>query len=247
MPRHSLLALVLFIGLSIGLLVGLSGPAAAGDDDYVRWSLTPPGPGPWQLLRYEITRRPPATTAVHRRRLPTAGDTDHALGLLTPEESEGFFAAVRALAPLELPSDPGIGEGPRTPAAPHEPVYACHLLLDGRAHAFSVRDPAAHPNPAVRRLFDLVTTLVTTHAGDLPFRNIFAPIAERGWLNVESIPAARVEVDGLDTQLVTPVYGYELRAGTRRVTLTSLDGRLVRSYTPHVAPRGTTTLRVDLR
>jgi hypothetical protein len=244
--------------LALGLLIGLTSPAAAGDDDYVRWSLMPPSPGPWQLLRYEITRRPPATTAVHRRRLPTASETDHALGLLTPEESDAFFAAVRSLNPLALRSDPGLSPPARSgdDAAPTPPpkreapavaAFSCHLLLDGQPHAFAVREPAAHPDPSVRALFDRVVALVEAHAGDLPFRNVFVPVADRGWLNVESVPAARVNVDGLDTQLTTPVYGFELRAGSRRVTLTSLDGRLIRTYTPQVAPRGTTTLRVDLR
>ncbi len=244
--------------LALGLLIGLSSPAVAGDDDYVRWSLTPPSPGPWQLLRYEITRRPPATTAVHRRRLPTAGDTDHALGLLTPGEADAFFAAVRSLDPRSLPSDPGLAPptGPATAApavrpapetAPHSPVFTCHMLLDGQLHAFTVREPAAHANPAIRSLFDRVVALVEAHAGELPFRNIFAPVSERGWINVESVPAARVAIDGLDTKLTTPLYGYELRSGTRVVTLTSLDGRLNRTYTPRIAPRGTTTLRVDLR
>jgi hypothetical protein len=228
----------------------LSPAARAGEDDYVRWSLLPPSPGPWQLLRYEITRRPPATTAVHRRRLPTASEADHALGLLTPEESDAFFASVRALDPFALASDPGVSSESLPSGARPDPTrarFACDLLLDGRAHQVLVQDPASHANPSIRKLFDQTASLVLAHAGDLPFRDIFAPIPERGWLNVESIPAARVTLDGLDTQLTSPVYGLEVRSGARTVTLTSLDGRLTRTFTPQIAPRGTTTLRVDLR
>jgi len=212
----------------------------AGDDDYIRWSLQSPGASPWHTLRYEVTRRAPATTAVHRRRLPGTEEGEHALGLLTPEESDALFARAASFDVLALESDP---------AKAHLPglTFRCDALLSGKAHAFAVRDPASHPDARVRGLFNLIVAAVLERAGPIPFRNVFFPTDQRGWLNVESIPAAKVTIDDFDTRETTPLYAFEVKSGDRQVRLESLDGRLIRNYTVHVEPRGTTTLRVDLR
>jgi hypothetical protein len=164
--------------------------------------------------------------------------------LLTPDESRAFFDAVRALDPMALGDDPP--PAPRTAAA-NAPRFRCDLMLDGRAHAFTVRDPRAHPSPAVRALFGMTADAVLAHAGDIPFRNTFFPLEQRGWLNIESVPAARIFVDGFETRETTPLYAYELKSGEREIRLESLDGRFTRTYRVRVEPRGTTTLRVDLR
>lgn len=227
----------------IAFLLSAFAVSFAGDDDYVRWSLEAPGPSPWVTIRYEITRRTPATTAVHRRRLPGTEEGEHALGLLTPEESDAFFDSVRALTPLTLASDPP----PKGKAAAARLRFRCDLLLDGTLHTFTATDPATHANPAIRALFHSVADLVTEIAGPLPFRQVFFPATERAWLNVESVPAAVVSVDGFDTGLTAPLYAYEVKAGERVVTLRTADGALERTYTVRVEPGGTTTLRVDLR
>lgn len=56
-----------------------------------------------------------------------------------------------------------------------------------------------------------------------------APSADTGFLTVTAEPAAKLEVDGKDTGLTTPVTKLALKAGKHKVTLTSLDGKTKRT------------------
>ncbi|MFO0751463.1 MAG: hypothetical protein U1F43_38215 [Myxococcota bacterium] len=234
------LSFVLTIGL---LLIGLtvSASAWAGEDDYVRWSLVAPAASPYYMIRYEITKRRPATTVVHRRNLPGLDEGLHALGLLTPEESDAIFAALRQADALTLPD---ARAARRSPGAL---LWDCDVHLDGKDHHFSVTDPTTQKDRRYAALFALVRDAAIAHAGELPFRNVFFPAGQRGWVNIESVPASKVMVDGLDTQLQTPLYAYEVAAGNHEVRLVSSDGRFDRTYTVRIEAQGTTTLRVDLR
>ncbi len=222
-------------------LVSIGGPARAEDDDYVRFTLEPPSASPYHTIRYEITRRGPATTAVHRRQLPGLDEGLHALGLLTPSEAEVVFGIARAAGALTL------ADARPKVVAPGALTWRCDILLKGVAHTFKVVDPDNATDRRYARLFAAVRDAVITRAGELPFRNVFFPAADRGWLNIESVPAATVVIDTFDTKLTTPIYSYELAAGNHKVTLTSLDGRFVRTFEFRLEPQGTTTLRIDLR
>lgn len=214
----------------------------AGDDEYVRWTLLTPAASPYHLIRYEVTRRQPATTAVHRRQLPDADEGLHALGLLTREESDSYFARVRALDAGHLADAKPAGK--RTPGAL---TWRCETFLDGEAHAFEVTAMGELADRRYAQLFRATRDVVLEHAGELPFRNTFFPAKQRSWLNVESIPASKVTIDGFDTHLETPLYAYEVAAGEHVVILESTDGRYKRDYRVKLEAEGTTTLRVDLR
>lgn len=211
----------------------------AGDDDYVRFTMEGPAASPYHTIRYEITRRRPATTAVHRRLLPGADEGLHALGLLTPAESDGFFALARTLGAASLGS-----AGVRKPGVL---TWRCDVLLDGKSATFTVSDVENLKDRRYFKLFDAVRTTVLGTAGQLPFRNVFYPANERGWLNIESVPAANIQLDGFDTKLETPLYSYEVAAGPHKLVMRSLDGRFERTFDIRVEAQGTTTLRIDLR
>jgi len=219
----------------------VTSPARAGDDDYIRWSLVTPAASPYHIIRYEITKRRPATTAIHRRNLPGLDESLHALGLLTPEESKAMFAAINAEQAMTL------GDALLAKKRPGVLRWRCDLHIDGQDHSFEVNDPLNQKDRRYARLFEKVRSTVLAHAGELPFRNVFFPAAQRGWVNVESVPAAKVTIDGLDTNLETPLYAYEVAAGAHEVRLVSSDARYDRTYTVRVEAQGTTTLRVDLR
>ena len=236
LPSLKLLAIVLVTTAPL-----LASSARAGDDDYVRWSLVTPAPSPYHTIRYEITKRRPATTAVHRRNLPGLDESLHGLGLLTPEESDAAFAEVRAADALALVDAPAASPRPSTL------TWECEVRLDGKESKFEVADPLLQPDRRYARLFLAVREVVRARAGELPFRNVFFPADERGWVNIESVPTARVFVDGLDTQLDTPLYAYEISAGSHTIRLVDKDGAHDRTYTVRVEAQGTTTLRVDLR
>jgi hypothetical protein len=245
MHHVRIIALSPLLLLSCLLGASLAGPARAeepGDEDYVRFTLEAPAASPYHIIRYEITRRRPATTAVHRRQLPGLSEGLHALGLLTPEEAAAFFAQAKELDAGSLPAVPA---GPTT--TPGALTWRCDLMLDGKRHVFVASDLENLPDRRYARLFDAVRRTVLLRAGELPFRNVYFPAKERGWLNIESVPAATVTLDGFDTRLETPMYSYDIAAGTHTVTLRSLDGRYERTFEVRVEAQGTTTLRIDLR
>ena len=69
-----------------------------------------------------------------------------------------------------------------------------------------------------------------------------------GFVDVDSVPPARVYIDGRDTQITTtPLETYEVKEGEHSLTLRSLDGSLERTYTFRVQAGMTTVLRLDLR
>jgi len=213
----------------------------AGTLDYVRVRLEAPSPSPFRSISYEVTRRGPATTAVHRRLLPGDAESLHSLGLLTPEETAAIDAVVRETDAMHL--------GDAAPAAPvlGQLTWLVSVQIDGEPHEFRCTAPENLPDRRCFRLIDAVRRTVKDVTGELPFRNVFYEPERRGWVNVVSVPAASVTIDGFDTQLETPLYHYELSAGTHTVHLKSSDGRYLRDYQVKVEPGGTTHLRVDLR
>jgi hypothetical protein len=243
-------ALVVLLGAPALAAAPDEAPAPAPDEEeFVRFTLetardegpATPAATPYHTIRYEITRRRPATTAVHRRRLPGLEEGLHALGLLTPEEAAEFFALARSLDAAGLPSR--IAATP----PPGALTWRCDVLLDGKTGSFAVTDPENARDRRYARLFDATRRTVLAHAGELPFRNVFFPADDRGWLNIESVPAAAVVIDGFETKLETPMYSYDIAAGKHQLTLRSLDGRYDRTFEIRVEPQGTTTLRIDLR
>ena len=213
----------------------------AGTTDYVRVSLETPAPSPFRSISYEVTRRAPATTAVHRRLLPGDAESLHSLGLLTGEDAAAIDALVHETGAMSLPD-----------AAPPTPVlgqltWVVSLQVDGVAHEFRCTAPENIKDRRYFKLIDGVRRSVKAVTGELPFRNVFYEPDRRGWVNVISVPAARVVIDSFDTQLETPLYHYELASGVHTIQLTSEDGRFTRDYQVKVEPGGTTHLRVDLR
>ncbi len=214
---------------------------AAGTDDYVRVVLDTPAASPFRVIRYEVTKRAPATTAVHRRLLPGHDESLHSLGLLTANEASAIDRLLADVGAVTLP------DAAPPKATPGMLTWVVDLMVDGRRHEFRVTDPENLEDRRYQRLIDGVRSTVRAAAGELPFRNVFFAPDRRGWVNVISVPAARVVVDGFDTQLETPLYHYELEAGTHEIRLESTDGRFDRRYQVKVEPSGTTNLRVDLR
>ncbi len=218
-------------------------PSGFGPEDYVRVVLEAPGPTPFHEIRYEVVRRGPAAAAMHRRELPGHGESLHGMALLTRDEEAALRALIDRAGALTLPDAPAL---PAQPGA-EGLQWRVELSLDGRTHRFRVRDPINQPDRRYWALVGGVRDVVRRHAGEQPFRNVFFDPGHLGWVNLVSVPAARVWVDGFDTRLETPLYGYELRAGAHEVRLVSLDGAWDRTYTIRVEPGGTTHLAVDLR
>ena len=227
---------------------GDDGPAAAstdgpraGAEDYVRIRLSPGGPTPFDSIAYEVTWRGPATTAVHRRTLPGDAESLHSLGLLTRDEALAVGALLRGVDVLSL------GDGAPESASPWDLTWTVDVQLEGVSRTFRVTAPEQLRDRRYFRLVDGVRRAVKAVTGELPFRNVFFSPDRRGWVTLQSVPAARVWIDGFDTQLETPLYSYELAAGAHTIRLVAASADLDRTYEIKVEPGGTTNLRVDLR
>jgi len=264
-PAHSSSALVSWAGLKWARLAKLSGwwsdqlvkrwklilmilvgacCSLGADGDYVRFVLDQPSVTPYSTIRYEIIDRGRVTTAVHRRGLPGYSESLHGMGLLTPEEAKKIWSEVEACQPEELneslsSSDPKV-IGPGV-------TWNVDIRKGGVSKRFRVFEPMNQKDRRHARLFKAVRTMVESRAGRHPFRNVFLEKRQRGWLNLVSVPAARVVIDGFDTGHETPLYGYEVKRGKRKVTLISLDGTYERTYEIRIESGTTTRVRADIR
>lgn len=225
------------------LFVAFASLGAAGD--YARVVLEPPAATPFSVVRYEVVSRGRTTSAVHRRQLPSFNEPLHGLALLTREEAQALFTLLEALDATALPDATDVD--PAHPAREDRVVWRVEVSLGGKAHTFRVADPIEQPDRRYWKLVDAIQRQVTERAGELPFKNVFFPPGELGWVNILTIPAARVSVDGFDVRQETPLYSYELAAGVHSVRLRSLDGGYDRTYKVKVEPGVTTHLAIDLR
>lgn len=226
----------------VASILALAAVISGSDDDYLRLILERPAATPFAVVHYEVGRRGRATTAVHRRELPGLRESLHAMGLLTREEADALWALAADTDAARLPD-----AGPPLPGPLEGLAWRVEVSIDGVQHSFRVTDPANQRDRRYHRLVSRICGVVHRVAGELPFRDVFFPEAELGWISVTAIPAAAVSIDGFDTQLETPLFSYELAGGEHEVRLRSLDGGLDRTYQVRVEPGGTTHLTVDLR
>ena len=232
--RRTLISLILFGAL---FLLG-------ADGDYIRFVLDQPSVTPYSTIRYEIIDRGRVTTAVHRRGLPGYAESLHGMGLLTPEEATEVWAAVRACEPEQL----GQASPPATELEhPLGVTWSLDIRIGELSRKFRVYDPVNQKDRRLATLFKVVRAMVESRAGRHPFRNVFLDKGQRGWINLVSVPAARVIIDGFDTGHETPLYGYEVERGKRKVTLISLDGTYERTYEIRIESGTTTRVRADIR
>ena len=234
MKRLNLTALIL-----LGTLCTLG-----ADGDYVRFVLDQPSVTPYSTIRYEIIDRGRVTTAVHRRGLPGYSEALHGMGLLTPEEAKQVWSEVRASEPEALVESLASADAPQPPLGV---TWNVDIRIGELSKSFRVFEPMNQRDRRHARLFQAIRTMAETRAGRHPFRNVFLAKRQRGWLNLVSVPAAKVVIDGYDTGHETPLYGYEVERGKRKVTLISLDGTYERTYEIRIESGTTTRVRADIR
>lgn len=208
----------------------------------VRLILEQPSPSPFSVVRYEVVRRGRATAAIQRRQIDGYGEPLHAMALLTGPEAKRLAEALAEARAAQLPDAP-----PPTTSLPGALTWRVELDLARGTHTFRVTAPEVQRDPRYARVTDAIRETVSKHTGPLPFRDVFFPQAERGWIDVQSVPVARLRVDGVDTGLETPVYGYEVPAGRHALRLVVSTPALDRTYSVTVERGGTTQIAVDLR
>ena len=214
------------------------------DGDYVMLTLHQPSSSPFATVRYEVAVRGRVNTATHRRELPGYGESLHGMGLLTRDEASTYWHAIRSLKLEQLADALPVAD---SQARVDGLAWELEWLIDGVEKTIRVADAVNHADRRYQKVLTLTQTIVHRLAGELPFRNVFIPEGRLGWLNVVTVPVARLYVDDFDTELETPLYGYEVSSGTHSLTLKTADGLHERTYKVKVDPGGTTLLRVDLR
>ena len=199
------------------------------------------GFSPYSSTQYEVLWRGRVAVASHYRTLVNYDEPLHGMRLVPREGFVALLDAVERDGAFALPDAPTPG------TAPAALRYEVEVRRGKRHHVFRVSCPDAQADPRYDRIVRAVRRYVLRYAGDLAFRNVFFDAGELGWLNLTSVPVARVIVDGQTLGHETPLYGYELRAGEHRVRLESVTGGLTREHTVRIQGGMTTILHMDMR
>ena len=209
------------------------------EDSYVRVTRTE-GFSPFRGVIHAVVSRSRVPVAKHRKRLVNHTGRFGNMALIRPEAHLDLLNRVEGLGGWTLPDamDPGPG--------PAESAWKVEVRREGRAHAFSFTRSGASADGRYREIVEAVAGLVREHTGDMPFRNVFHDLDDRGYVDIDSRPPARILIDGRPTGHRTPLYTYELASGTHTVRLIASREGLDRTYEFKVEPGKTTVLHLDL-
>ena len=242
------------------------GPATGWARVYVRAN-----PGPFQYVAYELHARGSAAVASHLR--GTLGRKDAVMR--TELMSLPRFVAVRdrlrdlgaaELGPLP-PADPhavrvpedgrrgpgcaadpdGVEKKTGLPCRSARPIYELSWQDGERGWTAAIADPYSHPDARYARFIDVVRQATLDAAGRVAFHPPTRVEGGTGFLFIDSVPGARVFVDGVELDEGTPVLSYPTSPGSHTIKLVNDKHGLTRSYKVRVEPRRTTSLEVDLR
>jgi hypothetical protein len=198
---------------------------------------------PYNQVRYDIVWRSGTAVATHYRSLINYDESLHALSLVRRKRYEQLLKAVRSAGAWSLPDAP-------KPAISMAGIrYEVEVVYGGKAHRFVVHDPNAQADPRYAQIIDHVRSEVVALAGSLPFRNVFFEPGTYGYLNLTTVPVAKVFINDRSIGHETPLYGYELTVGNHKLRLESAQkkGGFVREHTVKISPGMTTILHMDLR
>ncbi|MFT5432016.1 MAG: hypothetical protein ACI9OJ_002714 [Myxococcota bacterium] len=200
---------------------------------------------PYRLTTYEVMWRARVAVSGHYRGLVNYGEALHQMSLVPKAE---YLALLRRLKGL------GVFELDRAPVVDRELKSQLGALKyeievgDGSKHTLiKLTAPHAQQDGRYLAVIEAVREFVIKTAGDLAFRNVFFEPGTFGYVNLTSVPTARVWVDGRDTKRDTPLYGYELPAGKHAIKMVALKEKWERKHTLTVEPGMTTIVHFDLR
>lgn len=216
-------------------------PAAPPDleESFVRLKRSG-GLSPFELIEDTVVLRGRTPTAIHAKDVVNQSEHQNRMALLTLDEYRALLDALEAQDILILRDyEPG-------PKRPDVPSWNVEYQRNGRRNSIRIHGLVQAPDPRYRAIVELVLGAVRPRTGEIPFRNVFFDPGEVGWLNLETRPAARAEIDGVDTRERTPLYAWELPRGAHTVRLLDEERGIDRSYDFTVEAGMTTILNVDL-
>lgn len=199
------------------------------------------GFSPYLNVTYEVLWRQNVAVANHYRGLVNYSEPFHDMALVTKEEFAGLISEIDRLNGFSLP-DVAVPESALAPV-----IWEVELKHAGRTKLFRVGAPEIQSDPRYAEIIQYIQRFVVRYAGDLTFRNVFFEPGTYGWVNLTSVPPATVTIDGRDTGLSTPIYGYELPAGKHQLRLYAAEQNWERLHTVRIDPGMTTIVHFDLR
>jgi len=233
----------------IAVLCGLAGvtPASAYGADPLDGAVVSVvatgGATPYSQVRYDVVWRNGTAVATHYRSFVNYEESLHALRLVRRSRFVQLLKTVRGMGIWAL------SDGPAPAVAMAGIRYEVEVAQSGKTHRFVVHDPDAQTDRRYAAIVGQVRDTVTELAGALRFRNVFFEPGTYGYLNLTSVPVAKVFIDDRDVGMETPMYGYELKAGKHVIRLQSSaeKGGYTRTHTAVVTPGMTTIIHMDLR
>jgi hypothetical protein len=234
-------------------------------------------PGPFQYLAYEITARGPAGVASHVRGVMGRRDPVTRTELLSKDKLRLLMGQLRSLGALDLPHPPVPGQtvaqvkppppakgrkakvqvgvqaaatqddplqGPPTSAVP---IYELSFRLGGRENSLLVADPFTLEDRRYAACIQAVRDLAIATAGEIGYPGPTGRAGEEGRLFIDSVPSAKVYVDGELLPDETPILSYTVASGSHTIVLENPRLGLKREYKVKVQPGLTTSLEVELR
>lgn len=202
------------------------------------------GMSPFRSIEWSVVSLDGTPLARHRKTMVNYSENIASMRLLTLDEYQDLWTRIESAGALTAPQRVD-GDGRREDGGVR---YEVEMAKEGTVWRWVVDDSSrATQGHVAFQVARLVEDTVETYTEKLPFRNVFFDPGVVGFVDVDSIPEAKVYIDGRDIQKKTPVHTYEMRAGEHSIRLVTEDGAYDRTYTFRIQAGMTTVLRLDLR
>ncbi len=199
------------------------------------------GLSPFERIEYRVVLRQGTAVAWHVRALAGA-PVRQKMKMLPSETWQRLWNALR----------PALAAAPPPPQASHaaawEPRWQVEFDPGGKARPVRWKlagVAGALPSPwgeAIRAFCKGVQEAT----GSIRFYNAWFEPGQRGWLDLETVPPAKVFIDGEDIGEETPLYAWPLAAGKHRVRLVAERDGIDRDIEVTIAAGMTTIVRLRL-
>ena len=197
------------------------------------------GFSPFALVRYTLRIQGGVGTIAVLKQSRAEKGTRQGLGVVPPEALGEAVKALRACGLQQLEAKRSKG--------PSAQRWRFDVTTEAGVRSFEVSDPLRESDARYAACLDVLRTLSERHAGALSFRDVFYPEDSMGYLQVDSIPRARVTIDGVDTGELSPVRDIPLKVGEHVVTFRDEGRKIHKTYKVRIMSGMTTNLDVDLR
>ena len=202
------------------------------------------GMSPFRSIEWSVVVLNETPVARQRKTMVNYTENMGSMRLLTRAEYSAMWRDIEPLNPFSLPPN----EDTQARSEGGSVRYRVELARGGEVRSWIVEgDEVGVDDPVFNGIVSAVRAVVEEHTEPIPFRNVFFEEGEIGYVDVDSIPPARVYLDGVDIQRKTPLHTYEIRRGKHEIRLVAEEEGIDRTYTFRVQPGMTTVLRLDLR